>query len=107
MGNGLESKVVFTMGAQLRTLSLPPTGSPCLPQLSALLFPAYKVQTLCGAIGAGAWDGDVELHHAVTSLGMHGNVGAGERFAWLRSYNMLHRGGALCDHERMNTSHIS
>jgi len=101
---GLESKVVATLGSEYLDLTLPPCGLPPCgsatpPILSALCFPAYGLQTMCGAIGDGREDGDVEMSSATTSLATHGNLGSSWRGAFLRGRNRIYtRGGSICDH---------
>ena len=65
---------------------------------SALVFPMYGLQTVLGAIGAGEEDGDVEVSCATSPLACHANVGAGERYLFLRSMSALYKGASLCDH---------
>ena len=107
-GLGLESITTFTLGTKVMLAQLPCDGGMALPILSALIFPAYRVQVLVGAIGSGGQDGDVQLVDACEPLACHGNVGSGARGAFLRSQSdfgpeaeavVYVRGGSLCDHE--------
>ena len=98
MGKGLEGKLGITLGGMLASLRLPVCGGIGAAVPSALVFPMYGLQTLLGAIGAGEEDGYVEVSCATSPLACHANVGAGERYMFLRSMSALYKGASLCDH---------
>ena len=90
----------ITLGQKTVPFHMPCDGELAEPFLSALIFPAYKLQVVIGAIGAGPQDGDCVCVDACHETALHMNVGCGARGAMLRSHDCIYiEGGSLCDHE--------